>query len=250
MIDSNYCSWRWLSRVVFKAFILAFVGLSLLSQALADGSAVDKVYHPYVDALESEIEFRSLFQDRDPAGKDFKQLHQLSFGRSFGQALFGEVYLVGERSRSGQFELEAFEFELKWQLTEQGEYSADWGLLFEYEQEFNDDVQEFTTGILVEKEFGRFSGTANLLLIQEWGSAIEDEFETAVAMQARYRYSRAFEPGVEFYAGQDSAGIGPVMMGNASIGVRKTLHWEAGVIFGLGSDSPDNSYRFLLEYEF
>ena len=250
MDDSNYFSRRELARIAFKTLLSAVVGLSLLSQALADGSAVDKVYHPYVDALESEIEFRSLFQENSSGPNNFEQLHQLSFGRSFGQALFGEVYLVGERSRTGQFELEAFEFELKWQLTEQGEYSADWGLLFEYEQEFNDDVQEFTTGILVEKEYGRFSGTANLLLIQEWGSAIKDEFETAVAMQARYRYSRAFEPGIELYAGQDSAGIGPVMMGSASIGVRKALRWEAGVVLGIGNDSPDNSFRFLLEYEF
>lgn len=250
MIFLKICSLRWETRVLHRSLLAAFVALTLVGQAVADGSAVDKVYHPYVDALESEIEFRSLFQDRDPEGKDFKQLHQLSFGRSLGQSLFGEVYLVGERSRSGQFELEAFEFELKWQLSEQGEYSADWGLLFEYEQEFNDDIQEFTTVILVEKEFGRFSGTANLLLIQEWGSAIKDEFETAVAMQARYRYSRAFEPGVELYAGQDSAGIGPVAVGSASLGVRKTLRWEAGVILGIGSDSPDNTFRFLLEYEF
>jgi len=222
----------------------------LLGQAFADGSAVDKVYHPYVDALESEIELRSLFQNDATENSNFKQLHQMSFGRSFGQALFGEFYLVGEKSPTGNFDLEALEFEVKWQLTEQGEYSADWGILFEYEQEFNEDVQEFTTAILVEKEFGRFSGTANLLLIQEWGSAIKDEFETAVAMQGRYRYSRAFEPGVELYAGQDSAGIGPVMMGSASLGVRKALRWEAGVIFGLGSDSPDNSFRLLLEYEF
>ncbi len=233
-----------------KAFLALFTALGFVGQGVADGSAVDKVYHPYVDALESEIEFRSLFQSRDPVGRDFKQLHQLSYGRSFGQALFGEVYLVGERSRTGQFEVEAFEFELKWQLTEQGEYSADWGLLFEYEQEFNDDIQEFTTGILVEKEFGRFSGTANILLIQEWGAAIKDEFETAAAVQARYRYSQSFEPGLEFYAGQDSAGIGPVAQGSASIGVRKTVRWEAGVIFGLGSKSPDSSFRFLLEYEF
>lgn len=250
MIDSNYCCRGRLSQIVFKLFIFTFVSVSLPSQTFADGNAVDKVYHPYVDALESEIEFRSLFQESSSGANDFKQLHQLSFGRAFGEALFGEVYLVGQRSRSGQFELEAFEFELKWQLTEQGEYSADWGLLFEYEQEFNDDIQEFTTGILVEKEFGRFSGTANLLLIQEWGSAIKDEFETAAAMQARYRYSRAFEPGVELYVGQDSAGIGPVAMGSVSIGVRKTLRWEAGIIFGLGSDSPDNSFRYLLEYEF
>ncbi len=224
--------------------------LSLVATAYADGNAVDKVYHPYVDALESEIELRSLFQDREAGANDFKQLHQLSFGRSFGQALFGEVYLVGEKSRIGSFDLEAFEFELKWQLTEQGEYNADWGLLFEYEQEFNEDVHEFTTGILVEKEFGRWSGTANLLLTQEWGTDIDDEFETAVAMQARYRYSREFEPALEAYAGQDSAGIGPVVMGSASVGVRKSVRWEAGVIFGIGKKSPDSAIRLLIEFEF
>ena len=246
MIESN----SQLMRRILKLLLPALTTLSLVNEAFADGNAVDKVYHPYVDALESEIELRSLFQDAESGSGDFKQLHQLSFGRSIGQALFGEVYLVGEKARSGSFDLQAFEFELKWQLTEQGEYSADWGLLFEYEQEFSDDIQEFTTGILVEKEFGRFSGTANLLLIQEWGSAIKDEFETAAAVQARYRYSRAFEPGLEFYAGQDSAGIGPVAQGSASIGVRKALRWEAGIIFGLGSKSPDSSFRFLLEYEF
>jgi len=220
------------------------------TQANADGSAVDKVYHPYVDALESEMELRSLFQDSESESNNFKQLHQISIGRSFGQALFGEVYLVGQKSQAGSFDIETFEFELKWQLTEQGEYSADWGLLFEYEQSFSEDSHEFTTAMLVEKEFGRWSGTGNLLLIQEWGTDIKDEFETAVALQARYRYTKAFEPALEFYAGQDSAGIGPVAIGRTNIGIRKSLSWEAGVIFGLGNDSPDKSFRFLLEFEF
>ncbi len=238
------------SRLVFKAGLLIIVGLPMSTQVQADGSAVDKVYHPYVDALESEIEFRSLFQDGPSAPNDFKQLHQFSFGRSFGQALFAEAKVVGEKSRSGNFDIEAFEFELKWQQTEQGEYSADWGMLFEYEQEFSEDVQELTAGILVEKEFGRWSGTANLLLIQEWGADIKDELETAVALQARYRYTRAFEPALEIYAGQDSVGIGPAVMGSAIVGTRKSLHWEAGVILGVSSDSPDSTVRFLLEYEF
>lgn len=238
-----------LPRISKTTFISVIVFL-MAAQVKADGSAVDKVYHPYVDALENEIELRSLFQEVDSGSTDFMQLHQVSIGRSFGQALFGEVYLVGQRSQAGSFDLEAFEFEFKWQLTEQGEYDADWGLLFEYEQDLNEDSYEFTTAILVEKEFGRWSGTANLLLIQEWGNDIKDEFETAVALQARYRFNRAFEPALELYAGQDSAGIGPVAMGSAKIGIRKSLRWEAGVIFGLGSDSPDEALRFLLEFEF
>lgn len=238
------------SQRVSKTALTGVIMFLMAAQVKADGSAVDKVYHPYVDALENEIELRSLFQDSDSGSNNFKQLHQVSIGRSFGQALFGEVYLVGQRSQAGSFDLEAFEFELKWQLTEQGEYDADWGLLFEYEQELNEDIYEFTTAILVEKEFGRWSGSGNLLLIQEWGNDIKDEFETAVALQARYRYSRAFEPALELYAGQDSTGIGPVAMGSAKIGIRKSLRWEAGVIFGLGNDSPDEAFRFLLEFEF
>ena len=221
-----------------------------MSRVYADGSAVDKVYHPYVDALESEIEFRSIFQDSETANSNLKELHQLSFGRSLGQSLFGEAYLVGKKSAAGNFDIEAFEFELKWQLTEQGEYSADWGVLFEYEQEFSEDIHELTAALLVEKEFGRWSSTANLHFIQEWGSNIKDEFETALALQARYRYSREFEPALELYAGQNSMGLGPVIMGSASMGVRKSIHWEAGVIFGLDNKSPDNTYRFLLEFEF
>ena len=246
----NFNSPRVRSPMLHKEVLIAFAALSFATQALADGSAVDKVYHPYVDALESDIEFRSLFQDSKPGALDFKQHLQLSYGRAFGQALFGEVYLVGKKSSSGTFDLDALELELKWQLTQQGEYSADWGLLLEYEQEVSEDIHEFTTGILVEKEFGRWSGAANLRLTQEWGDDINDEFETAVALQARYRYSRAFEPALELYAGQDTTGIGPVAMGRTSLGVRKSLSWEAGVIFGLGNDSPDNSYSLLLEYEF
>jgi len=40
------------------------------------------------------------------------------------------------------------------------------------------------------------------------------------------------------------------MQGTFNFGIRKNLHWETGVIFGLGSDSPDTSFRFLLEAEF
>ena len=69
-------------------------------------------------------------------------------------------------------------------------------------------------------------------------------------MQTRYRGNAAFEPGVEIYAGQDSRGIGPVLQGSIITGSRKSLHWEAGGIFGLGKSSPDNTWRFLLEYEF
>ncbi len=218
--------------------------------AYADGSVIDKIYHPYVDTLENELEFRSVFQDEQSGLSNPREIHRLALGRSIGESLFGEVYLIGSKSRAGSFDLEAYEFELKWQLTEQGEYSADWGMVFEFEREIDSDVSEVAAGLIAEKEFGRFSGAANLFLIREWGNDIENEYETSFSLQARYRYSRSFEPAIEFYTGQDTTGIGPAAMGNLALGTRKSLNWEAGLIFGSDDTSPDQTFRFLLEYEF
>jgi hypothetical protein len=220
------------------------------NDALADGAVIDKVYHPYVDALEHELEYRVLSQDRQPGLLTPSQLHQLSFGTSLSDRWFGEFYVIGAKSRQGNFEIEAYELEFKWQLTEQGEYFADWGVLFEYETETEVDIEEFSIALLSEKEWGNWSGTANLFLIQEWGDDIDDEFESSFSFQARYRYSQFFEPGLEFHTGQTATGLGPIIQGNINTGIRKNLHWEAGLIFGLDQESPDQSFRFLLEFEF
>jgi hypothetical protein len=230
---------------------------SLLSPiCIADGNTVDKIYHPYVDALEQEIEWRAIYQDDQPQGNDqsnektHRQLHRLSYGRAFGERWFGEIYLTGENSDDTSFKLKAYELEAKWQLTEQGEYWADWGILFELEKEAHESIWEFSTGILIEKEWGRWSGTANFLLTHEWGSDIEDEVESSAAIQMRYRLSRLFEPAIEFYSGEDTKALGPVIMGTINTGTRQNLHWEAGLIFGLDQDSVNNTFRLLIEYEY
>jgi hypothetical protein len=229
---------------------MLFLLVTASSGALADGLAIDKVYHPYVDALESEVEYRLLAPKNETSLNWPRQIHQLSLGRSFGQRWFGEIYLKGEKNRGESFNIEAVELEFKKQLTEQGEYSFDAGLLLEYENEYEDDVQEISAALLLEREIGQWSLAANLFGIYEWGDELSDEFETALAVQARFRSSREFEPGMEFYAGQDTLGIGPVIQGTVSTGVRKSLHWEAGVIIGLKDETPDHTVRLLLEYEF
>jgi hypothetical protein len=213
--------------VLLSVTIVAVTGTTCVQ---ADGVVIDKIYHPYVDALESELEYRALVQDEQHGISTQAQVHQLSLGTAIGSRMFAEVYAIGEKSRTGGFDLGAWEAELKYQLTEQGEYWADWGLLVEYENERNIDVEEFSLTLLAEKEWGNWSGAANFHLINEWGDDIDPE--------------------VEFYAGQNTRGIGPVLQGTFATGVRKAVHWETGVIFGLDNDSADQTWRFLLEYEF
>ena len=228
------------------AFALASVAWPLW----ADGVVIDKIYHPYVQPLERELEWRAIWQNDQPGRPDDQRLYRLAYGQAVGERWFAEVYVVGENSDEGNFGIEAYELELQRQLTEQGEYWADWGLLFELERERDLDIWEFSTGLLAEKEWGRWSGTANLFLLHEWGEDIADETETRLGLQARYRYSPAFEPAVELYSGQDTRGIGPAVMGQVRLGGRRQLRWEAGAIFGVDSQSPDTTLRFLLEFEF
>lgn len=218
--------------------------------ATADGVVIDKIYHPYVQPLEREFEWRATWQNEQPGRPDSLQVYRFAYGQSFAEKWFAELYLVGANSAEGSFRLEAYELELQKQLTEQGEYWADWGLLFELEKERGLDAWEFSTGLLAEKEWGRWSGTANLFVMHEWGEDVVDETETRLGLQARYRLSRAFEPALELYSGEDTRGIGPAVMGQVPLDGRRQLYWEAGVILGIDSKSPDTTLRFLLEFEF
>jgi hypothetical protein len=217
---------------------------------LADGFVVDKVYHPYVNPLEREIEFRSILVQDDDEAIDGSQLYRLAVARAFGERVRGEFYLIGANTPDSSLSLEAYELEIKWQLTEQGEYFADWGLLFELEAEREDDIQEFRTSGLVEKELGQWTGTLNLSAIYEWGDDISNEWESELAAQLRYRYARFFEPAVELYSGEAFKGLGPVAVGSVRFGEGRKLRWELGVIFAVDSESPDQVWRAMLEYEF
>ncbi len=211
---------------------------------------IDKIYHPYVQPLEKELELRVSAQDDQPGNEDRSQVYRLAYGQSLYEYWFAEIYLIGEKSSGDSFDIEAYELEMLWQLTEQGEFSIDWGMLFEIEKEAHEDVWEASIGLLAEKEWGRWSGTANFFIIEEWGSDIDDELETSLNLQARYRYSRSFEPAIEFYSGEDTLALGPAFLGQIPLGGKRQIKWETGLIFGLNHKSPNQTIRLLMEFEF
>ncbi|MBL1320889.1 MAG: hypothetical protein COA63_007485 [Methylophaga sp.] len=223
-----------------KCFLLLCIFPGIV---LADSSAVDKIYHPYVQPLEHEIEYRTISASDE-------MTYRLGLGKSFSDRLFVELYLTGSNSKRDDIDVDGYEVEAKWQLTEQGEYFADWGIIVELEKQRNIAAWEISTGLLVEKEWGKWIGTANLWGIYEWGDRPNDEFESILALQARYRYSRFFEPAIELYSGEQTRGIGPVALGELRFGKGRKLKWEVGAIIGLDAKTPDTTWRFLTEFEF
>lgn len=231
--------------------IIIFISIHCISTpAFADGNSVDKIYHPYVLYMETEVEWRAIFQNDDTEALDNRQLHRLAIGSSFFENWFTDIYLIGEKTSTEEFDVNAVEFEAKVQLTEQGEYAADWGLLFQLGRHLDKSTGELSTALLVEKEWARWVGALNFFIEYEWRKDRNNEIELAAATQLRYRYSRLFEPAIEFYINQDTLAIGPVVLGDIRLGIAKKIHWEFGIIFGLQDSSPDQTVRALLEYEF
>lgn len=217
----------------------------------ADGLAIDKVYHPYVDPLAWELEWRVTHADYNPASSiDREEVHRFGLSKAVVPGVRLEGYLLAERSANQEFKIEGYELEALWQMTEQGEKWLDYGLLFELEKARGQNAWEGATSLLLERELGRYSFTANLEVGYEWGVDIRDEWETGLALQARYRYRMAFEPMLEFLMGEDTVGVGPAVQGNIRLGTMKSLHWQAAVVVGVDSDTPDYTLRGLLEYEF
>ncbi|GAB2924243.1 hypothetical protein [Rheinheimera gaetbuli] len=224
--------------------------LAVSTTAMADGRVVDKVYHPYVQPLERNFEYRALYQRQADHPNNNAMAQKLGYGFSIADDMALSWYILAERVMPDDYTVAGYEVELRWMLTEQGQYSWDWGLLFELEHQQQTDNNEFTTGLLVEKEFEHTSLTVNALLVYEWGANIEEEIEAEFRFQYRYRFLPALQPSLEIYAGEGFKGAGPGFMGVHKFSNTRQLKWEAAIVFAIDNDTIDRTLRFALEYEF
>lgn len=214
----------------------------------ADGTVVDRIYDPYVQPLETELEYRAIIES-DEVLRD-RQKHFFGFGRSLSDRWATEFYAIGTNDRDSSFSIDAYELEVKRQLTEQGEFAFDWGIVFELERQIDKNAWEFSTKLISSRDFGNWTGVANLGVVYEWGHGLENEFETELRMQTRYRLREALEPAIELHIGQDTVALGPALTGLYRISPGKQLRWQVGVFFGADNESPDQTFKANLELEF
>jgi hypothetical protein len=232
----------------FTRTAVLVVALFFSSFAIADGIVVSKIYDPYVQPLETEIEWRFVSQ-RDDVDPDVHK-QSIGFGRSLSDRWAAEIYAIGVQGHGESFSVNVYELEAKWQLTEQGEYAFDWGLLFELERDIEQNAWEVSTQLLAARDFGRLTVTGNLGLIYEDGKRVQGEIESTLRLQARYRLKETFEPSLELHVGQDTTAVGPLISGLFRVGEGRKLRWELGVFAGVSEHSPDRIVKANLEYEF
>ena len=228
---------------------MKFRGYGLLCALLVSADAragVDKVYDPYVYQGEMEVEARGVHQFDD------ENAHKVKMGVGYGvnSAWFVEGYAIVEQETGSSSKVEAVELENKFQLTEQGQYAVDVGLLTELEKSIDEDVWEFKAGPLLQKQIRDWVATVNFFMEKKFGSdATDSKVEFLGAAQLKYRLSPSLEPAVEYYGDEETHAIGPVLLGKHRWG-KVPVKWELGVLKGLNGDAADINFRWLLELEF
>jgi len=243
----------------------AVVGLLAVTVNAPDAQAGFKVYAPYVEYHELEIEYRpSRTIDGDDA-KDNEQKHLLGVGYGVTEWWFTEVYAEWEREagKGEETAFEAFEWENRFQLTERGEYWADFGLLVEYERtDSGSSPDKIELGLLFAKELGSFDATFNLGFEREVGGGAGDDVELSQSFQLKYRLDPAFEPGVEVFSefgaiddmpdfDQQEHYVGPAVEGVLPLGDTGTkLKYNVGYLFGVTDAAEDGVVKAIIELEF
>jgi len=231
--------------------IIVLAGLNAIagvSAAHADGSSVGQIYSPYVQPLEQEIELVGVYDARADNGNiPSSRWQKIGYGTSLSEGVYTELSFTN-LVRDGE-DHQIVELENIWQITEQGEYDSDWGMLFELETDLSRSSNEAAVGILNSRDFGRYTLVTNAIVAVEWGDDIKDEVETALAIQGRYRMSRSVEPSIELFVGQDTLSVGPGLTGIWRLTAPNQLRWNIVALAGL-DDTSEYSLKIELEYEF
>jgi high-affinity iron transporter len=240
--------------------LVALLGTGLLVTYSPPAAAAHTVYSPTVEEGEVALEMRMHhdFDSRDEV--DGSEQYKLDF--EYTPTSFWRTELLGEWEQEGGTSLKSTEvaWENVFQLTPQGKYWMDFGLLAELAHSLEDGGDDaLELGLLMEKQFSRTVLTGNLLFERDLTGGAGTAMEYAA--RYRWRYSEALEPGLEFYGELGDWGangslqehehqFGPALLGKLHAGQHSAFKYETAVLFGLTHDAPDTTLRLQLEYEF
>jgi len=240
------------------ASLTALALIVTLASTPSTGHAGSKVYSPYVEKGELELEWKGAYDKDSDNNISGAMKNQFAVGYAFTDYWYTELLTEVERdgTSGANQEWTALEWENRFQLTQAGEHFVDVGAYAAYEISLEDHhADKAEIGLLLAKETGQFTHYANLFLEKEIGADASHATEASLAWSTRYRYKQWLEPGFEVHSefgelkhqhGIDEQEhlIGPALYGK--IGHMK---YDVAYLFGATDASPDGQLKWVLEYE-
>lgn len=231
--------------------------LAVLFPLLAEAAPADYVYTPTVVEGERELDFKIGHQTGERLGAA-----SLGLGLGVTERWFTEIYAKYERPGGQGTRYDAFEWENRFQLTEQGRYPFDLGVVIELERPHDRaEGTEVRLGPLFQTYLDRWQLNFNLLAERHIHADEAGATELGYQWQVRYLSSGRTDLGVQGFGemgrwnhwdpgSEQTHRAGPAIFGHLPLGGRNVLEYNAAVLFGLTRGAPDRTLRAQVEYEF
>lgn len=224
--------------------------------------AEKEVFQPDAEEGEWELENTGVFDfDRDKT-KNAVQEYHYSVGYGVNSVWHTELELEAETLPTDtsitSFKPTHIEWENILQLAPKGEFWVDPGVYLAYEAPVDHkQVGQFEGKLLLEKSIDKWTNILNISFNQEVGGGADPDTDAGISWSTRYRLSRYFEPGFEYWNDfskmthqldydQQSHQVGPCFYGK----VFDHLNYDVGYLFGISQTAPRGELKWVLEYEF
>jgi len=250
-------------RLRLRAAWLYLCPLFALIPCAAVAGPADYIYNPLVEEGEREIDSK-LGTARGKGGDPRESQFTFGYGIGVNRWWFTEVYVVAKNQSPDGTYYDAVEWENKFQLTERGKYPFEAGFLIEVEKPKGPrSGWELKWGPLLQTDLtAKIQLNANLLVKSHFDSAESGINEMLYQLQAKYRWKRELEVGVQALG--DSGGtwgnwapgreqshrVGPAVFGKIPLGGQSYFRYNAGWLFGVSPGAPSQTLRAQLEYAF
>lgn len=215
---------------------------------------------PGVTQGEREIDFK--YGSIRQSDGSLKQAASIGFGYGVTDRWFTEVYLRYAKLSGGEGrQFDAWEFENRYLLTEQGKYPVDIGLVAELEiTRAKEDPNSFRFGPMFQTEFGRWQLNGNVLFARKFNDGLPHTTEKDYQWQVKYRWKPALEFGFQGFGefgsrdADDEGGAhgdrwGPAVFGKVSLGGGRAMVYNAAWLIGT-APAAGHTLRMQVEYEF
>ncbi|MCE2680054.1 MAG: hypothetical protein LW629_06305 [Burkholderiales bacterium] len=247
--------------MIFKKMAMLVVApLCLFNANSSLAGPEDYIRLPVVEYGEREIDFKSGVQrNRDGSSQ---AATSIGYGFTPSAQWFTEVYAKYARQPEEGQRFDAYEWENRFQLTQTGRYPVDLGFLLEIERpKDRTEGYEVTYGPMLQSEWGKFQGNANLFIQKHVRATEAFDTELRYQLQLKYRHAEKLEWGVQAFGntGQwnhwsarsaQEFKIGPALFGKIKLGGKEAIKWNAALLTGTTQATPSNTFRLQAEYEF